>query len=71
MARKRTTIAVIDALGGNAAVAEMLGITVTAVANYRAFGYFPAATYFVLRDALKARGVQADESLWNMKQKVA
>jgi hypothetical protein len=67
--RKPTLIdSVIDRLGGNYEVACLLGVSEAAVSNYRAFGMFPAASYFVLRKAMKARGVQVKEGLWNMKR---
>jgi hypothetical protein len=71
IAATAATAAVIDAIGGTAEVASLLGVTETAVSNYRSFGLFPAASFFVLRDELKARGIRANERLWNMKQRAA
>ena len=69
--RVTPTSAVITALGGTHKVAALLGVSPTAVSNYNSFGLFPAATFFVLRDELKARGIRANERLWNMKQRAA
>lgn len=64
-----TTEQVIDALGGNHAVADMLGGHHKAVANWRYFGFFPANTYLALREALKQRHkrARAPDSLWAMR----
>lgn len=58
---------VMDALGGNGAVAELTGSTNKAVWNWRASGSFPSNTYVVLTDALRAIGKTAPDSLWGMK----
>ncbi|WP_213287545.1 hypothetical protein [Bradyrhizobium sp. sGM-13] len=62
-----TTSEVIDALGGNAAVAKITGSTVKAVWNWRGFETFPSNTYVALTDALRAIGKTAPPSLWGMK----
>lgn len=61
-----TTAKAIDALGGNSAVAELLGTNSKAVANWRSFGRFPAHSYIVLRGALSRRKYAAPVSLWKM-----
>lgn len=67
MRRLRTTGDVIDALGGNAAIAEMLaGTNVRAVANWRLYGKFPAHTYVAINAALKAKRCEAPGNLWPM-----
>lgn len=62
----KTTIDVIDTLGGNKAVAVLLGTTAKAVANWRYSGEFPAHTYLALQDALQRRGHTANRALWAM-----
>lgn len=62
-----TTSEVMDALGGNAAVAELTGSTLKAVWNWRGFETFPSNTYVAMTDALRARGKTAPASLWGMK----
>jgi len=62
-----TTSEVLDALGGNGAVAEITGSTTKAVWNWRGFNTFPSNTYVAMTDALRAIGKTAPASLWGMK----
>lgn len=62
----KTAIDVIDLLGGNADVADMLGAKPTAVSNWRYFDKFPADTFFVLKHELRRRGYDAPVTLWKM-----
>lgn len=62
-----TTSEVMDALGGNAAVAELTGSTSKAVWNWRGFETFPSNTYVAMIGALRARDKTAPASLWGMK----
>ena len=62
---------VIDALGGNVMVAEITSASLTAVYNWRAAGKFPADTYLLLQDELRARGRVAPDYLWPMRQPAA
>lgn len=62
-----TTEAVINALGGNRPVAELLGVSGPAVSNWRAFGQFPADTYVAIQDILSKRRLKADPTLWPMR----
>jgi hypothetical protein len=62
-----TTEAVIDALGGNAAVRALTGSKAPAVSNWAKFETFPANTYLAMTEALKAIGKTAPASLWSMK----
>ena len=64
----KTTSAVMDALGGNSAVAKLTGSKPTAVWNWRTFDKFPSNTYAVMIEALQERGKTAPASLWGMKQ---
>jgi hypothetical protein len=62
-----TTSDVMDALGGNLAVAELTQSTVKAVWNWRGFETFPSNTYVAMTEALLAKGKSAPASLWGMK----
>lgn len=61
-----TTEAVIDALGGNPAVAELTASNTKAVWNWRNAKQFPAWTYLLLTGALKRIGKSAPDTLWAM-----
>jgi hypothetical protein len=63
-----TTSEVIDALGGNPAVADLTSSTTKAVWNWRGFETFPSNTYVAMTKALAAIGKTAPASLWGMKQ---
>lgn len=63
-----TTSDVMDALGGNLAVAELTGSKPKAVWNWRGFDTFPSNTYVAMTAALLAKGKTAPASLWGMKQ---
>ena len=63
-----TTREVIDALGGNGAVANITGSTAKAVWNWRKANIFPAHTYLLITNALKRRGLIAPSGLWRMSQ---
>jgi hypothetical protein len=62
-----TTVAVIDALGGNGPVGALTASRAPAVSNWRAIGLFPSNTYLALTEALKTVGKTAPASLWSMK----
>lgn len=57
---------VIDALGGTAAVATLIGTTYRAAANWKSFDAFPPKTFLALTTALQAKGYAAPASLWGM-----
>lgn len=63
-----STSEVMDALGGNGAVAELTGSKNKAVWNWRGSETFPSNTYVVMTEALRAIGKTAPASLWGMKQ---
>lgn len=70
MKELHTQSAVIDALGGNEAVAYLCSTpekpcTAKVVSNWRRNG-FPARTYLVVQAALLKIGCMAPVSLWNM-----
>lgn len=62
-----TTSEVMDALGGNLAVAEITGRNAKAVWNWRGFDTFPSNTYVAMTEALLAKGKSAPAALWGMK----
>jgi hypothetical protein len=64
----RTTAGIIDALGGNEALADLANISINAVYNWRAGKQFPADTYLLLKEALKAIDADAPDYLWPMRQ---
>jgi hypothetical protein len=57
---------VIDELGGNTAVAKMLGYSSHRVAMWLSKGNFPSNTYIVFKIALSRRKASAPDSLWRM-----
>jgi hypothetical protein len=59
-----TTAAVIDALGGTAAVARLTGRSMQAVSNWKDRGLFTAAAYEPISRALAEIGRRADPSVW-------
>lgn len=61
-----TVDAVIDALGGRMAVAELTGRLPQQVTNWRAAGTFAPTTFLVMTTALDAIGRRAAPSLWRM-----
>lgn len=62
-----TTSEVMDALGGNTAVAELVGSNNKAVWNWRGSETFPSNTYVAMIAALNVRGKTARATLWGMK----
>lgn len=64
----RDTSEIIDALGGNIAVAELTGATAKAVSNWRGFETLPSNTFVILSAALVRIGKTAPPSLWGMRE---
>lgn len=60
-----STEAVVHALGGWGAVAELTGKRYGTAWQWKRNG-FPADTYLVLQAALRERGLEAPPSLWGM-----
>lgn len=58
---------VMDALGGNGPVGDLVGAKASTVSMWRKAQSFPANTYLAMTEAMKARGVSAPASLWGMK----
>lgn len=61
-----STAAVMDKLGGTAAVASLTGRKYGAAHNWKSFETFPSNTYLVMQQALRERGFEAPASLWGM-----
>lgn len=57
---------VIEALGGNRAVAALTKRTEQAVSNWKNAGFFSAATYLVMAAALEHAGYEAPPELWRI-----
>lgn len=62
----KTTLAVIETLGGMPEVGRLTGYPPKQVWNWKASGQFPAKTYLILTDALRSIGKTAPASLWGM-----
>ena len=62
-----TVGAVVEELGGKAALAEMTGLSPNAVWNWIDRGDFPSNTYVLITEALSAKGKTAPAGLWGMK----
>ena len=59
---------VIDALGGNQAVAELTHTTGKVVSHWRSTRKFPANSYTILKDKLHEMGLSAPDELWAMRK---
>lgn len=59
-----STSAVIDALGGTAAVARLTGRSMQAVSNWRERGFFTAPSFEPITKALAEQGLRAAPALW-------
>lgn len=66
-----TTSKIIDALGGNAAVAKLTGRGYTAVCNWRTWEHFPPTLFLLMSHALLQRGIVAPPTLWKMEVETA
>jgi hypothetical protein len=59
---------VIDALGGNQAVAELTHTTGKVVSHWRSTKRFPANSYVTLKNKLHEMGLSAPDELWAMRK---
>jgi DNA-binding transcriptional regulator YdaS (Cro superfamily) len=68
----RSTDDVIDALGGNKGVAQILGVHPAAVSAYRTWyrAKFPPKHYEVMKRELTRRELAAPASLWGMTEAI-
>lgn len=62
---------VIAAMGGNKAVAELFGVGVTAVSNWRKWNRFPPRLHLRVLRECEARGLEFDPAPAEQPQKVA
>lgn len=62
-----STSAVIDALGGAAAVARMFDVKGNAVQHWN-YKKFPPHTYLAIIKALSSKGLMADPALWSFSE---
>lgn len=62
-----TVSEVIDALGGTAVVARLLGLTMGAVTNWRATGRINSKFFLILSAALADKGLSAPPDLWGIR----
>jgi hypothetical protein len=67
MKAKTPTAEIVETLGGTRAVAELTGVTYSAVANWIMFEKFPPNTYVMMKDELEKLGLDAPPALWKMK----
>lgn len=58
---------VIEALGGTAAAASLLGVSSPAVSNWKERGKIAADKFLLVREALEARGAEASPSVFGFK----
>lgn len=63
----RSADAIIDALGGTTAAAELAGVSVSAVSNWRERRAIPADNFLSFSHALDARGLKADPLVFGLK----
>ena len=58
---------VIEELGGTASVASLASVGASAVSNWRERRRIPQSCFFLVRDALAAKGKEADPSIFGFK----
>jgi hypothetical protein len=61
-----STTQVIEALGGNTAVAALTGRQPSAVSNWHGADHFPSNTFVLMGRKLQALGIEAPDWLWDM-----
>ena len=66
-----TASELIDALGGNKPVSEMMQVRRSAVSNWRKFGQLPPRLYLKFEDACRARGVKCPRELFEARHESA
>jgi DNA-binding transcriptional regulator Cro len=59
---------VIAFFGGDQAVADLVGVSLQAVSNWRAAGLFPSDLYAMMQDELRAKRKSAPRSLWRQRE---
>jgi hypothetical protein len=66
MKKLTSTADVLDALGGTAAAARLLGIKRSTVSMWKVGGRFPSSSYLALSDVLRSHGIECPPELWGM-----
>lgn len=64
----KTASEVIDALGGTAHTARLVGTKDQHVSNWRATGRIAASTFLIIQQELVARGRTADPAIWGIRR---
>ncbi len=59
---------VIDALGGTAATARIVGRKDQHVSNWRASGRLPADTFLILQAEMRERSLAAPPAIWGIRE---
>lgn len=59
---------VIERLGGIPELVSLTGSNVKAISAWKSRRAFPSKMYFVMSDALRAKGLSAPASLWKMEK---
>lgn len=63
--------AVIDALGGTAAAADLLGLGRPAISNWKFRGAIPPENFMMISEALTVRGLHANPAIFGFKSREA
>ena len=66
MENLQTTRDVVTALGGNGAVAKLMGCQYNTASSWNVKGHFPPNTFALMQRELRHIGKAAPESLWKM-----
>jgi hypothetical protein len=70
MSNQLTSVSsVISSLGGTQAVADLFGVRVSAIGNWRSDDRFPSHTFPTISRELLTRGLSADINLWKFDRK--
>ena len=63
-ARLDSVKAIIDALGGNTVVGDLIGVSSQAVWNWKKRNRFSARTFAEMTEILEKHGYEAERALW-------
>jgi hypothetical protein len=67
----RSVDELVDALGGSAATAEVAGVVISAVSNWKTNGVIPAAYFLVFAKEFKRRKLRLDPAIFAFRRDVA
>lgn len=59
--------AIVDAVGGPSKAAELAGVGVSAVSNWKADGGIPSRHFFAFAEVLAGRGLSLDRAVFGFK----